>query len=110
MATKKTGGSGGKSIPLDPKIADRLLDLLSENNDFRRLFKKDPRAAFIKAGMHPVRDASTLDAIAACCQVERIAPKATIIKSREALKQFLTAGLGMTPVQLDAGTATRSRR
>ena len=50
MAIKKTGGA--KSAPLDPKVADKLLDLLSTDNEFRRLFKKDPQAALAKVG-HP---------------------------------------------------------
>ena len=49
MATKKTGASG-KAAPLDPKVAGKLLDKLSTDNEFRRLFKKDPKAALIQAG------------------------------------------------------------
>ena len=44
MATKKTGASG-KAAPLDPKVASKLLDKLGTDNEFRRLFKKDPKAA-----------------------------------------------------------------
>ena len=42
MATKKTGV---RAPALDPKVADKLLDKLSTDNDFRRLFKSDPAAA-----------------------------------------------------------------
>ena len=49
MATMK----GKQSEPLSPKVADRLLDLLSTDNEFRRLIKKDPQAAFIQAGYKP---------------------------------------------------------
>ena len=49
MATKKTVAQG-KSAPLDPKVADKLLDKLSTDNEFRRLFKKDPAAALAKVG------------------------------------------------------------
>ena len=95
MATKKTGAS---TPALDPKVADKLLDKLSTDNDFRRLFKKDPAAALVKVG-HP-KDAAA--ATASCCQVQSIAPKAEIVKARNELKTMLTASLGMTPPQLNA--------
>lgn len=96
-----------KTAPLDPKVADKLLDLLSESNDFRRLFKKDPRAALIKAGMSATKDAATLEAIAGCCQIARIAPKADVIRARDELKTMLTSGLAMQPIQLDLGMPNR---
>lgn len=122
MAKKTTA----KSASLEPKVADRLLDLLSTDNDFRRLFKKDPQAALAKVG-HP--EAKT--ALAAqrkgppfpppgpppqvppvwdCCHVARIAPKNEIIKARESLREYLTSGLGMTPVQLNVATTDARRR
>lgn len=36
--------------PLDIKVAEKLLDLLSVDNRFRRLFKNDPFAALIEVG------------------------------------------------------------
>jgi putative modified peptide len=104
MAIKKTGAT---SPALDPKVADKLLDKLSTDNDFRRLFKKDPAAALVKAG-HP-KDAAALTG--KCCQVQSIAPKAQILKSRDELKTMLAAGLSMTPVRLNTGVATaRSKK
>jgi len=100
MATKKTATPG-----LDPKVADKLLDKLSTDNDFRRLFKKDPAAALVKVG-HP-KDAAA--STGGCCQVRSIAPKAQIVKARNELKTMLTASLGMTPPQLNAtGTTSGS--
>ncbi|GAA5002794.1 putative modified peptide [Pseudoluteimonas lycopersici] len=102
MATKKATTPG-----LDPKVADKLLDKLGTDNDFRRLFKKDPAAALVKAGHS--KDAAAL--VGGCCQIDGIAPKAQIQKSRDELKTMLTAGLSMTPVRLDTGTPTsRSRK
>jgi len=109
-----------KSAPLDPKVADKLLDLLSTDNEFRRLFKKDPQAALAQAG-HPEAKAalaakrkgeSPASALmtASCCQVQRIAPKADIQKARDELKAMLLAGLGQTPPMLDATTTLRSRK
>ena len=125
MAIKKTGGA--KSAPLDPKVADKLLDLLSTDNEFRRLFKKDPQAALAKAG-HPEAKAAVAalrkgppftppgppavipPTTASCCQVQRIAPKADIIKARTELRLMLTGGLAQIPPALDASSAARRSR
>ena len=122
MATKKTGT---RSAPLDPKVADRLLDLLSTDNAFRRLFKKDPQAALAQVG-HPEAKAAlaaqrkgppftppgpptAIPPVATCYQVQRLAPKASIVKARAELREMLTSGLSQGPIQLDAGT-TAARR
>ncbi|MEJ7745927.1 MAG: NHLP-related RiPP peptide [Luteimonas sp.] len=126
MATKKTAGA--KSAPLDPKVADKLLDLLSTDNEFRRLFKKDPQAALAKVG-HPESKAAVaalrkgppftppgpppvIPPVWDCMSVQRIAPKAEIIRSRDTLKSMFTSGLAYLPVQLDAasGGAERHKR
>jgi putative modified peptide len=125
MAIKKTGGA--KSAPLDPKVADKLLDLLSTDNEFRRLFKKDPQAALAKVG-HPEAKAAVaalrkgppftppgppamIPPVWGCASVQRIAPKAAIIKARTELKLMLTSGLGQTPPALEAAnTAARRAR
>jgi putative modified peptide len=114
MATKKTGASG-KAAPLDPKVAGKLLDKLGTDNEFRRLFKKDPKAALIQAGYKlPKGDATAaaeLDRICGCMAVQSIAPKADIVKARESLHAYLTAGMGMHPIQLNvASTASRRTR
>ena len=123
MATKKTGT---RSAPLDPKVADRLLDLLSTDNAFRRLFKKDPQAALAQAG-HPEAKAAVAAArkgppfpppgpppvvppTASCCQVASIAPKAAVMRARDELKTMFTSGLAYTPPALEASTASRRTR
>jgi putative modified peptide len=114
MATKKTGASG-KAAPLDPKVAGKLLDKLGTDNEFRRLFKKDPKAALIQAGYKLAKGdaagAGELDRICGCMGVQSIAPKADVLKARDTLHGLLTAGLGMTPIQLNvANTAARRTR
>ena len=112
MATKKTGASG-KAAPLDPKVANKLLDKLGTDNEFRRLFKKDPKAALVKVGYKvPKGDAAAeagLAQISGCMQVQRIAPKADIVKARESLHAYLTVGMAMSPIQLNVAS-TDSRR
>lgn len=123
MATKK--GSGAKSAPLDPKVADKLLDLLSTDNEFRRLFKKDPQAALAQVG-HPEAKAAVAASrkgppftppgpppvtppVWDCMNVQRIAPKATIVKARTELMTMLTRGLAYIPPHLDASIAEAQR-
>src|SRR6478736_8757772 len=110
MATKKPAA---RSAPLDPKVADKLLDLLSTDNAFRRLFKKDPQAALAQVG-HPEAKAAVaarrkgppfpppgpppvVPPTASCCQVASIAPKAAVMRARDELKTMFTSGLAYTP-------------
>jgi putative modified peptide len=98
MATKK---AAGRAPALDPKVADKLLDKLGTDNEFRRLFKKDPAAALVKVG-HP-KDAAVHTG--GCCRIDSLAPKAQIVKSRDELKSMFTAGLSMGPIRLNIDTA-----
>jgi putative modified peptide len=87
MATKK----GPAPAPLDPKVQKKLLDLLSTDNEFRRLFKKDAHAALVKAGWKvPAGCENTAAASGGSCMQlkagERIAPKAKIIRERAKLE------------------------
>jgi putative modified peptide len=109
MATKKTGASG-KAAPLDPKVAGKLLDKLSTDNEFRRLFKKDPKAALLSVGYkEPEKDGAGLSRVYDCCQVQGIAPKADIVKARDVLLQQLTAGMSQSPIQLNVATSASRR-
>ena len=116
MATKKTGA---RSAPLDPKVADKLLDLLSTDNAFRRLFKKDPQAALAQAGPPEAKAAiaalrkdgtAPASTTASCCQVQSIAPKAAVMRARGELKTMFTSGLAYTPPALEASSAARRTR
>lgn len=122
MATKKGAGAKKQAAPLDPKVADRLLDLLSTDNEFRRLFKKDPQAALVKAGWKPPKapvaapvgtkvrkvppfpppGPPTMVPPVTCMQVRRIAPKEQIIRARAEIREMLTSALGFIPHKLDA--------
>lgn len=113
MATKKTGAPG-KATPLDPKVADKLLDLLGTDNEFRRLYKKDPGAALIKAGYKlPKGDeaaASNLQKLHDRLKVQRIATKATVQKARQEIKSSLISELAMQPIQLNVPSSTVRRK
>lgn len=113
MATKKTAGA--KSAPLDPKVADKLLDLLSTDNEFRQLFKKDPLAALVKAGHRgppftPPGPPGTRPPVM-CLSVNYIAPKQEVAVAREELKRYLTSQAYLTnPHCFEAGKIASSLR
>lgn len=103
MPTKKTSGP---KKPLDKKTAERLLNLLSTDNAFRRQFKSNPGQALATLGH--VDEA----AIAGCASVKSIAPKAEFAASMDALKAHVMAyGMFMDPHCYEAGkVATKLRR
>jgi len=89
MATKK--GKGPAPAPLDPKVTKKLLDKLSTDNEFRRLFKSDAGAALAKVG-YKVEEGAT--SAAGCMQLQstdRIAPKAKIVRDRAKLESTVNA-------------------
>jgi putative modified peptide len=87
---------------MDPKAADKLLDLLSTDTEFRRLFKQDPNAALVRVGAASAVPPS--GAAPACMQVNSIAPKEEIAKARAELKSHLTSTAGYTtPHCFEAG-------
>lgn len=93
MATKKTTGG---HVPLDPKTADKLLDLLGSDNEFRRLFKKDATAALAKVGYAPAKQMLATRGQQGegapepeLMKIGRIAPKAEIEAARTQLKGYL---------------------
>lgn len=120
MATKKGAGAKKQASPLDPKVADRLLDLLSTDNDFRRLFKKDPQAALVKAGwMPPKAETPGVSKVrkgppkllppGTCYAVTSIAPKQEIAAARDRLQAYLTSSLAPTnPHCFEAGRVSRT--
>ncbi|MFC6840533.1 NHLP-related RiPP peptide [Xanthomonas theicola] len=105
---RKTGG--GAAAQLELKVASRLLDLLATDNDFRRLFKKDPRAALVNVGH--AADAEGLAQLSKCLCVQRIAPKQDIARSREALLEMMTSGMSQNPIHLnvESNASRRTRR
>jgi putative modified peptide len=77
--------SDSKSQPMDPAVVDKLLDGLSNDDDFRTLFTKDPRAALEKVGYKADSNAALR-----CAQVTTLASKDEIATARKALYSYLT--------------------
>ena len=97
-----------RSAPLDPQTADRLLDLLSSDDAFRRLFKRDARKALEQVGYVE----SSLLASPSWCffGITKLASKADIREARNKIRTMLTSGLSQNPIQLDAANLGAKRR
>ncbi len=71
--------------PLDFATADRLLEKLSCDDEFRALFSDDWRAALAQVGYSSAYSESVL-----CAATSTLASKVEIAESREALRAHLT--------------------
>lgn len=99
MAMKK----GPAPAPLHPNVAKKLLDLLSTDNDFRRLFKKDAHAALVQAGYKAPAGTDPTQAAALsggqCMQLksgDSIASKEKIARDRAKLESSFGVPLSFT--------------
>ena len=80
-------------LQLDTATANRLIDLLSTDDDFRKLFASDTLAALKQAGAEPK---------------VTLADKETIAGARKEITTMLTSGVGHSVPMLDADhTGTR---
>ena|SRR5690349_12753761 len=89
-----TNGKGPPPAPLHPRVARKLLDLLSTDDDFRDLFKRDAHAALVQAGYEPpAGTAATAEASGGKCMqlsgTERLASKERIRRDRLKLEESL---------------------
>lgn len=105
-----------KTAPLDPQIADRLLDLLSTDDAFRDLFQANPTEALGRLGYLPAAGAAMMPldqseqeqaqaSLTSCLQVQALASKEVIAEARETIRAMLIAGLAYHSPQLDASTS-----
>ena len=96
--------------PLDPKIADKLLDKLGNDDHFRELFVQDPATALGRVGLASTQTEAALAGMS-CMQVENIAPKEEIQASRDELRSYLTSTDTHTVVHcFEAGSVASSLR
>lgn len=80
---------------LDPKVANRLLDLLSTDDAFRELFVKDTKAALETAG-YAHEGALPHPAICFLPKTGKLADKADIAAAREKLMSTICSIQGHT--------------
>lgn len=111
MANTESGGH----TPLSAEVADKLLDLLSKDDDFRQLFQKDPTAALAKAG-HPPAQAMVASGdysptAYGCMVTANVAPAAEIEAARLEIKGMLTSAASHTnPHCFEAGALGAAAR
>lgn len=89
-----TNGKGPPPAPLHPRVIRKLLDLLSTDDDFRDLFKRDAHAALVQAGYEPPAGTeSTAEASGGECMqlsgTEQLASKERIARDRVKLEESL---------------------
>lgn len=87
MAIRK----GPKPAALDPKVTKKLLDRLSTDNEFRRLFKKDAHAALAKVGYKVEAGATSAGGCMQLQSTDRIATKDKIVRDRAKLEQTMNS-------------------
>lgn len=100
------------TAPLEARIADRLLDLLSTDDGFRDRFQRDHLSALAEIGYAPQEPgAMTACGLAvpaqaepfADCKVKQLASKESISNARVEIRNMLLNGLNQTTPQLDVG-------
>ncbi|MGV8940698.1 MAG: NHLP-related RiPP peptide [Lysobacter sp.] len=94
MTANESGDA--KHAPLQPHVADKLLDLLSTDDGFRAAFKADPAAALAQighpgAGQHAGKTSIAEGETFYCMTADQLAPKEEIMQAREELKSYLTS-------------------
>jgi putative modified peptide len=104
--TAVTARAKPRSAPLDPQIADRLLDLLSTDDAFRRLFKRNPGKALDQIGF--LAGSAVLSPSFCFFGIQKLASKRQIIEVRAEIRAMLLSGLSQNPIQLDVGAAVRN--
>lgn len=106
--------AGPKTAPLEPKIIERLLDLLGDSDKFRELFQQSPATALELIGHvepddaeRPATDFLTSEStgavsIAGCVSVTQLASKEAIRNARGELRAMFLSGLGQISPLLEA--------
>jgi putative modified peptide len=106
--------AGPKTASLEPKIIDRLLDLLGDSDKFRELFQQSPATALELIGHvepdaaeRPATDSVTAEStgavsIASCLNVTQLASKEVIRSARSELRTMFLRGLGQISPLLEA--------
>ncbi|WP_363799409.1 NHLP-related RiPP peptide [Lysobacter firmicutimachus] len=85
----ENSGQGGHP-PLAPEIADKLLDLLSSDDQFRQLFASNPEGALQSVGLAPLQSEAALTG-GSCLNVSLLASKEELQASRDVLRDYFTS-------------------
>lgn len=89
---------------ISPEFADKLLDKLSNDNEFRAAFQRNPRIALAYLGHEGATNARGGDqGVWSCMSCKQLASPEAIKAGRDELrKQFLSAQATLKPIRLEA--------
>ena len=76
---------------LPAHVADKLLDRLSSDDDFRAYFQKDARGALSMLGYDEPAGTPSNDSALMCMRCDSLPDKQAFVKSREAFRKQLSA-------------------
>jgi putative modified peptide len=82
--------TSAKGSPLPLPIAEKLLDRLSSDDDFRALFLKNPRAALSFVGYAEADMLDRRDGPWSCMACDNLPDKQTFVESRNVFRKCLT--------------------
>ena len=82
--------ASAKGSPLPLAIADKLLDRLGSDDDFRALFLKNPRAALSFLGYAEADMLADRDGTWSCMNCDSLPDKKAFTESRDAFRKQLT--------------------
>jgi putative modified peptide len=89
-------------MQLSEEVADRLLDRLATDDDFRATFQTDPRAALAAVGHAPAADSRVASGAWSCLSVSSLASKEAIAASRDTIRrQLMQAQASAHPITLE---------
>ncbi|MFJ4906416.1 NHLP-related RiPP peptide [Streptomyces sp. NPDC093249] len=95
---------GNEKLHLPADVVDRLLDLLSTDDRFRRLFARNRHAALVEAGCALSEERLRAASPFSCLAVDRLASKEVIAGAREELRAHLLADAAYNnPHALESG-------
>jgi putative modified peptide len=77
--------------PLPANIAEKMLDRLSTDDDFRAYFQKDARGALSFLGYDEPVGTPNNDSALMCMRCDSLPDKQAFVKSREAFRKQLSA-------------------
>ena len=92
--------ASAKGSPLPLAIAEKLLDRLSSDDDFRTLFLKNPRSALSFVGYAEADLLGNRDGAWSCMNCDNLPDKKAFIESRDAFRKCLTTQSNLTVFKL----------
>ena len=91
------------TLKLDAASANKLIELLSTDDEFRALFASDTLAALEQVGQAPTEELKAF--VAECCTRVKLADKSVIAGAQDKILAMLTSGGNQTVPMLDANQA-----